>query len=196
MRKFVSSLTLSVLFAGGLLAQSASDPNPRLTISHDSLLNEFSLSWWGIDEFYYFVLATEDLVGEPWVYFPYAVKGNDEVKGPPPFETNASKMFFRLEYSADTKSELLSADYNGAGISAWKQMELGFNPFEWVDVSANSIHDAWELYHFGAIGVDPHADPEGDGASNLGEYLAGTNPTHPDHPSVGLVVFTSLNRSE
>lgn len=106
------------MLAGTLCGQNASDLNSGLRITHDSSLDEFSLSWWGIDDFYYFVLGTEDLVDEPWIYFPYAGKGAAAVLGPPPFATNASKMFFRLKYSDDTNSELLTTDYNGAGISA------------------------------------------------------------------------------
>lgn len=163
--------------AGVLYGQSASDLNSGLTISHDSSLGEFSLSWWGIADFYYFVLGTEDLVDEPWVYFPYAGKGADAVLGPPPFATNASKMFFRLEYSDDTNSELLTTDYNGAGISAWQQLDLGFNPFEWVDSSQNQIHDAWELHFFGMIGIDPAGNDDGDYTNNLEEFELGLDPT-------------------
>lgn len=162
--------------ASSLCGQSASDLNSGLTISHDSSLDEFSLSWWGIEDFYYFVLGTEDLVDEPWIYFPYAGKGDDAVLGPPPFATNASKMFFRLEYSDDTNSELLTTDYNGAGISAWRQLDLGFNPFDWVDSSQNQIHDAWELYHFGIVGVDPAGDDDNDGLTNLEESRTGGDP--------------------
>jgi len=35
---------------------------------------------------------------------------------------------------------------------------------------------AWELTYFGHTGVDPNADPDHDGMSNIQEYLAGTNP--------------------
>jgi hypothetical protein len=48
-----------------------------------------------------------------------------------------------------------------------------------LQVSLNSsglLPDAWQLQYFGHLGVDPSADPDGDGMSNYREYLAGTNP--------------------
>ena len=46
-----------------------------------------------------------------------------------------------------------------------------------VDADGNGINDDWEVQYFGQIGIDPNADPDGDGSSNLQEFLAGTNPT-------------------
>jgi hypothetical protein len=46
-----------------------------------------------------------------------------------------------------------------------------------ADSDSNGLPDAWERIYFGGIGVDPNADPDHDGVSNLQEYLAGTNPT-------------------
>lgn len=43
-------------------------------------------------------------------------------------------------------------------------------------MSTNGLPIAWELLNFGQTGVDPKADPDGDGMNNLQEYLAGTNP--------------------
>jgi subtilisin family serine protease len=47
-----------------------------------------------------------------------------------------------------------------------------------VDSDNNGLPDWWELQYFGHLtGTDPNGDPDGDGASNLAEFLAGTNPT-------------------
>src|SRR5207247_3530882 len=47
-----------------------------------------------------------------------------------------------------------------------------------TDSNANGLPDAWERTYFGTLGVNPDADPDGDGLSNKEEYLAGTNPTN------------------
>ena len=46
-----------------------------------------------------------------------------------------------------------------------------------LDTDANGLPDEWELSFFHRTGVDPLADADGDGVSNWGEYVAGTNPT-------------------
>jgi hypothetical protein len=57
-----------------------------------------------------------------------------------------------------------------------------------VDSNANGLPDAWERIYFGALGVNPDADADGDGMSNNDEYLAGTNPTN----SLDRLEITSL----
>jgi hypothetical protein len=44
------------------------------------------------------------------------------------------------------------------------------------DLGGNGLPDAWERLYFNQTGIDPFADPDGDGLNNLAEYKAGTNP--------------------
>ena len=48
------------------------------------------------------------------------------------------------------------------------------------DTDNNGMRDSWEIEHFGAIGQNPNADPDGDGLTNLQEWIASTNPLHAD----------------
>ena len=52
-------------------------------------------------------------------------------------------------------------------------------PASITDANTNGLPDGWEIQYFGALGVDPAADADHDGSSNLMEYLAGTNPNDP-----------------
>ena len=45
------------------------------------------------------------------------------------------------------------------------------------DTDASGLPDWWEQRFFGRLGVNPLADPDGDGWNNRREYLAGTDPT-------------------
>jgi len=54
---------------------------------------------------------------------------------------------------------------------------FSFNVVAPTDTNGNGLPDAWESLY----GVtDPNADADSDGASNLAEYLASTNPTNSD----------------
>jgi hypothetical protein len=44
------------------------------------------------------------------------------------------------------------------------------------DSDGNGLPDAWEQHYFGHLGVDPNADPDGDGLTNLQEFQNNTAP--------------------
>jgi hypothetical protein len=54
------------------------------------------------------------------------------------------------------------------------------------DTGGNQIADSWEMTYFGQVGVDPLADPDGDGLSNLEEFRRGTNPRMADTDGDGI----------
>jgi hypothetical protein len=50
--------------------------------------------------------------------------------------------------------------------------------FLWIDNDGDGMADSWERAFFGTLVQLPNADADGDGASNLQEFLDGTNPTN------------------
>jgi hypothetical protein len=78
----------------------------------------------------------------------------------------------------------------------WKADFPGVTPFfpsDYADDDGKGLPNWFEMYWFGKFmdysttrGVDPNADPDHDGRSNLQEYLDQTDPTTPDtreHPA-------------
>ena len=63
-----------------------------------------------------------------------------------------------------------------------------------VDANGNGINDDWEVTNFGQLGVNPNADPDGDGFSNLQEFLAGTDPL--DSSSVLRITSITVSGSD
>src|SRR6266566_9491646 len=62
-----------------------------------------------------------------------------------------------------------------------------------VDLNANGMSDIWELV-FGAGGLDPNGDPDQDGAPNLVEAIAGTDPFDSNSvPRITFAVSSSTN---
>jgi hypothetical protein len=103
------------------------------------------------------------------------------------FAYGANIGWINFETNGAPKVDLKSGKLSGFAYSAncgWISLSNAFAVVKTdtipggIDSNANGLADAWERTYFGAIGVDPNADPDGDGMSNLQEYLAGTNPTN------------------
>lgn len=73
-----------------------------------------------------------------------------------------------------------SMRFFGGGFDGYdRRAVLGIPNWTTGDTDANGLPDWWELKYFGVLtGTAPAGDPDHDGASNLFEYLTGTNPTN------------------
>jgi hypothetical protein len=49
-------------------------------------------------------------------------------------------------------------------------------PLSVLDADADGLPDAWEMHYFGNLDEGPGGNPDGDGRTNLQEYLAAKNP--------------------
>lgn len=65
---------------------------------------------------------------------------------------------------------------------------VDFSPLGSSALDTNGLLKSWELQYFGRLGIDPLADPDGDGMPNLDEMLAGTDPTNAN----SKLAFTSV----
>jgi hypothetical protein len=73
-------------------------------------------------------------------------------------------------------------------LSASRTATIKVNP-EW-DTDGDGLADAWELEHFGNLDRDGSGDFDGDGISDLDEYLDGTDPSDgPPSPTIDSPLY-------
>ncbi len=94
-------------------------------------------------------------------------------------ETHASIVSFnydpagRLITSTFAGNKSINYTYNHAGSLLQRAMNVGVNP----DSDNDGMDDAWEILHFGSKEArDGTLDFDGDGASDLAEFISGTLP--------------------
>ena len=92
--------------------------------------------------------------------------------------------WINFEDSGAPRVDLVTGNLSGCVWSAncgWIGLSNAFAYVQTDTISpglldTNGLPIAWELTYFGQTNIDANADPDHDGASNMQEYLAGTNP--------------------
>ena len=71
-------------------------------------------------------------------------------------------------------------DSDGDGLTdAYEKLVSKTNPTNY-STDGTGMSDGWEILYFGHIGIDPNADPDGDGLSNYQEFLMRVGALQPD----------------
>lgn len=163
-----------LLFTSALVAApTENDPNTGLQISYNTAINAVNVDWFALESNYYFLMETTDLVSTPWAYFPYAVLGSHGVEGVEVQMPASRMMFFKIAYTDDESSTLLTSDFDNDGISNGDELRSRLNIYDDSDLNGDGVSDDWESF-FGA-NIDS-SDNDGDGWTNLEEHTMGTNP--------------------
>lgn len=177
---FLSPLLL--LSTPSFLGQTApASTHAGVTIHQEE--SGFTVEWFGANEQITFIEHSSDLVN--WSWIPVYKIGDGEMLHYH-FETDDERLFLRLHSSDDPNAALLAADFSGTRVSNWDTIQLGLDPFDSEDTSGNGLPDVWEWHHFGTLGVDPDADPDGDGLTNFEEFEHGTDPNQWDTDGDGV----------
>jgi probable HAF family extracellular repeat protein len=134
-------------------------------------------------------LAPVSALNGLWVW-PHAFNDSDVVVGESTTPNGATHAFVArenhttdLNYLVPQGSglEFISAvAVNNTGQVLVKAIGNGWNHAVLLtpnnDSDSNGLPDDWEKFYFGTMGVDPNADPDGDGLTNRQEFEAHTNP--------------------
>ncbi len=160
-----------VSLAAVLQAEPTADSlNDGLMLEYDPVEDSSLLAWWGIEERFYFIQQSEDLV--KWTFMPIFEVGSDDIISWV-FRSNAPKLFFRAVHTADSDSELMQADYDEDGLTTLREYEEGSHPFN-PDTHGDGIFDgiAFKL----GLPITPPVIPDPDPMDTTPPAISLTSP--------------------
>ena len=175
-RSFAFFLPAYLLCSNFAWAQTATDLNEGSQLTHDSVNDTWTFSWWGRSGITYFLQRSGDL--KSWQYIPIIEPGQDRV-AEWHFATSADKLFVRLKHTDITTSDSWNEDFDGDGISNINELmaplELLLDPFD-SDSNNDGIIDGLE-------------DTDGDGLNNSNEFAQNTDLTRRDNLDLELQLY-------
>jgi hypothetical protein len=147
MKRIILSFLSVAALQAAAFSQTANDPNEGSRLISLGSSN-YQLTWWARAGVYYLVDVSDDLYS--WNYLNSVYVGLGGVSSPVNFNVSSEKFFVRLNT----------------------------DPFN-TDADGDGIPDGWEvLYGLNArFAGDASLDRDGDGFTNLEEYVLGLDPT-------------------
>lgn len=163
MKHILLLLWLLLALAGGAGAQSATAPNEDARLTSDTA-NIYSFKWYGHLGRTYFIQTSPDLF--TWTYLSEIISGANLVASYG-LETNAEKLFLRLQFSDFPTNDPFNDDFDGDGDSNLLELLSNTDPLQ--------AGYPW--------------DQDGDGLADANELPLGGDPLRKDNPNVHLAVF-------
>jgi len=173
--KLKSIIVPFVASACAAFSQTAVDLNAGLRVTEGTGVGEYQVNWWGKSGHAYVLQSSTDLLN--WAYIPQAYAGQGSQVSGVSFlmQNDGDAAFWKLIYSANPLTDPLSWDADLDSVGLQDELTQGTDPFSWVSFG-NSLPDDWELFHFGTTEVSETDDADGDGWTNLEEFVQGSNP--------------------
>jgi hypothetical protein len=130
---------------------------------------------WNVTNGVWDIFATTNLAPSAWQWVDRCAPG----------QTNIT--LIGMAYPNEFFIAASTNDTDGDGLSdAFETLVSHTNP-NLYSTDGTGMSDGWEWANFGQIGgINPNADPDGDGLTNYQEFMGGTNPNVPDNYATPL----------
>ena len=130
---------------------------------------------WNVTNGVWDIFATTNLAPSAWQWVDRCTPG----------QTNIT--LIGMAYPNEFFIAASTNDTDGDGLSdAFETLVSHTNP-NLYSTDGTGMSDGWEWANFGQIGgINPNADPDGDGLTNYQEFMGGTNPNVPDNYATPL----------
>jgi hypothetical protein len=129
---------------------------------------------WNVTNCVYDLFATTNLAPSAWQFVMRCAPGQTNLTVP---NLSNPLEFFILGLTNSTTGDGMT--------DAFKLLVAHLDPNTFSS-DGTGMSDGWEWQNFGHIGIDPNADPDGDGLTNYQEYMGNTNPNVPDNYNTPL----------